>query len=92
MKTYLTNPCNLSIYVMGSGATSITTSKAFYGTIYAPLSDVLVESDNYWGQIIGKTLSTDGGAHHWHYDEALANGTDGGPAKKKWIKKPQHWH
>jgi hypothetical protein len=91
MKTYLTNPVNLSIYVMGSGATNITTSKPLYGTIYAPLSDVLVESDNVYGQIIGKTLATDGGAHHWHYDEALANGSDGGPSKKKWLKKPQKW-
>jgi hypothetical protein len=90
MKTYLTNPVNLSIYVMGSGAADLLTDKPFYGTLYAPLSDVSVDHD-VWGQIIGKTLSAPSGAHKWHYDEALANGSDGGPAKKKWIKKPQHW-
>ena len=44
-----------------------------------------------FGQIIGKTLGSTANSHKWHYDEALANGSDGGPAKKKWIKKPQHW-
>jgi hypothetical protein len=91
LKTYLTNACNLSIYVMGSGAVSFTSDKNFYGTLYAPLSAVTMNNNDVFGQIIGRTLSITAGSHKWHFDEALINGSDGGPAKKKWIKKPQHW-
>jgi hypothetical protein len=52
---------------------------------------VQIDNDAWYGQIIGKTLSAPTGAHKWHYDEALANGSDGGPAKKKWIKKARRW-
>src|SRR4030095_9581154 len=87
---YLTNPCNLSIYVMGSGAVNFNADKPFYGMLYAPLSAVTLGNGERWGSVVGKTLSMSG--KKFHADEALYNGSDGGPAKKKWLKKPQHWH
>src|SRR5207248_779485 len=88
---YLLNSVNLSIYVLSSNPVSFTADKNFYGTLYAPLSAVTMDNKDTFGQIIGKTLGSTAGSHKWHFDEALANGSDGGPAKKKWIKKPQHW-
>jgi hypothetical protein len=58
--------------------------------LYAPLSAVTWSNGDRWGSVVGKTLSLT--SKHFHADEALYNGSDGGPAKKKWLKKPQHWH
>jgi Flp pilus assembly protein TadG len=89
---YLTDTHNFIVYGTASGAT-INQSQAggaFYGSIYAPLADVLLNSDNFYGQAIGKTLTMTG--KKVHYDESFMNGTVGGPAKKKWIKHVKHWH
>jgi hypothetical protein len=90
-KSYLTNTHNFVIYGTGaSGFVTMTNGKDFQGSIYAPNYDITLATKNFFGQAIGKTLTVT--AQKFHYDESLQHGTVGGPAKKKWIKKPQHWH
>ena len=76
--------------MMTPGTTfTYTRDKKFYGTLYAPVSDISWTNGERYGMVVGKTLYMK--SKKFHFDEALENGSLGGPAKKKWIKKPQKW-
>jgi len=61
---------NVQIYMTG-GTAELTSYDPFYGVIYAPNTDVLLDgSADYFGAIVGKTLTITGDAEG-HYDEAL---------------------
>jgi Flp pilus assembly protein TadG len=61
---------NLEFYMTG-GSANITSDTTFYGVVYAPNTDVTVNaSGDFYGAIVGKTLSVSGGGLG-HYDESL---------------------
>jgi Flp pilus assembly protein TadG len=89
---YLTDTHALLFYGT-STCTAINQTQSggtLYCSIYAPTADVTIANDGFFGQAVGKTLTMT--SNKAHYDESFADGTVGGPAKKKWIKKPSHWH
>jgi hypothetical protein len=88
-KAYLTATQNFLLYVTGSGSVNMPFDKVFYGSVYAPTSTVFIDGADFYGQVIGKTLTLN--PNHMRYDEAMAAGTAGGPTKKKWIKHPSKW-
>jgi Flp pilus assembly protein TadG len=61
---------NLEFYMTG-GAANITSDTTFYGVVYAPNTSVTVNaSAQFYGAIVGKTLSFSGSGLA-HYDESL---------------------
>jgi Flp pilus assembly protein TadG len=63
-------PSNLQILMIGATA-RVTASADFYGVVYAPNADVLVDGGGEWyGAVVGKTLTATGDGH-FHYDEDL---------------------
>jgi Flp pilus assembly protein TadG len=61
---------NLQFYMSG-GTANVTSDNPFYGVIYAPNTAVTISgSSDYFGAIVGKTLTVNGGGQV-HYDEAL---------------------
>jgi Flp pilus assembly protein TadG len=63
-------PSNLQFQMTG-GTANINSTNDFYGTIYAPNTDVsLSGSADLFGVIVGKTLNV-GGTGEVHYDESL---------------------
>ncbi len=72
-------PSNLQIYGLGSGTTiKYAGGSDFYGTIYAPESDVSTSGNSsIFGAIVGNTVKLSG-TGELHYDESLA---DNGPSQ-----------
>ena len=90
INSYLTNDHNFLIYMTNAGTTfQLIKDSNLYASIYAPLTDVTFKNGHLYGQVVGKTLVMN--AKDCHYDESFADGSAGGPAKKKWIKHPQKW-
>ena len=59
---------------MTGGTANVTSHDAFYGVIYAPNTTVQLDgSSNYYGAVVGKTLTVTGSAQG-HYDELLELG------------------
>jgi hypothetical protein len=64
------NSSNLQIQMTG-GQANVTSDGPFYGVIYAPNTDVVIDgSSEYFGAVVGKTLTITGDATG-HYDESL---------------------
>lgn len=65
------NPGNLRFMTTAASTVNITNGSVFAADIYCPNSDVSLNgSGNFYGRVIGKTLTTSG-TFNYHYDEAL---------------------
>jgi Flp pilus assembly protein TadG len=63
-------PSNLQLLMTG-GTAEITSNNAFYGIVYAPNTDVIIDGDaELYGVAVGKTLTVTG-TSSGHYDESL---------------------
>ncbi len=76
--TALNKPTNLKIKVVGNAQISLNGASDFYGSIYAPESEIQLNGNNeMFGQVVGRTLVGNGSVAMW-YDEALQDGGGGG--------------
>ncbi|MCK4905295.1 hypothetical protein KAS42_03525 [bacterium] len=90
------DPTKLTIYGTATADDVIWYSNSeFYGAIYAPNADILINSNaEIYGSIIGNTVTLDSNTRI-HYDEALATTTGWGPGSHyvviSWEEEPAVW-
>jgi hypothetical protein len=61
---------SFQIYMTG-GTANITSNNDFYGVIYAPNTDVIIDGgSDLFGAVVGRTLTITGSGSA-HYDESL---------------------
>ncbi len=81
-------PANFQLYVTGNHQVTIEGSGAFYGTIYAPDSDVAITGNGgVYGAVVSKS-TTLSGSGKIHFDEALlglsSSTASGAPSIVSW--------
>jgi choice-of-anchor A domain-containing protein len=65
-------PSNLVLYCRDDVTNiAISGNGSFYGAIYAPQANIVLNSGAVYGAIVGKTVTMNGATSSVHYDEAL---------------------
>jgi hypothetical protein len=65
-------PSNLIIYCSPDVVdVAVTGNGVLYAGLYAPQADIVVNSGEIYGSVVGKTVDLKGSNSHIHYDEAL---------------------
>ena len=65
-------PSNLTIYCMDDvPIITISGNAAVYAGIYAPQADIILNSGEVYGSLVGKSVTLNGANSHVHYDQAL---------------------
>lgn len=71
-------PANLTIRVAGSSRVTLNGNASFYGTIYAPRSEVVLNGSNrLFGAVTGRLLTGNGSVELWGDDALSASGGSG---------------
>ena len=78
-------PSNLTIYCL-EDVPSITVSgnAALYAGIYAPQADIVLNSGELYGSVIGRSVTLNGATAHVHYDQALRDHANPRAVMRSW--------
>jgi len=78
-------PSNLTIYCL-EDVVNITVSgnAALYAGIYAPQADIVLNSGELYGSVIGRSVTLNGATAHIHYDQALRDHANPRAIMRSW--------
>jgi len=78
-------PSNLTIYCL-EDVPNITVSgnAALYAGIYAPQADIVLNSGELYGSVIGRSITLNGATAHVHYDQALRDHANPRAIMRSW--------
>ncbi len=78
-------PFNLTIYCLEDVPTiKISGNAALYAGIYAPQADIVLNSGELYGSVIGRSVTLNGATAHVHYDQALRDHANPRVVMRSW--------
>lgn len=78
-------PENLILYCKNDVVSiSISGNAAFYGGIYAPNADIVLNSGAVYGSLVGRIVRLNGATASLHYDEALRDNSNPKALMRSW--------
>jgi len=78
-------PSNLTIYCMPDVVNiAISGSAALYAGIYAPQADIVLNSGELYGSVVGRSITLNGATAHVHYDQALRDHANPRAIMRSW--------
>ncbi len=78
-------PFNLTIYCLEDVVNiTISGNAALYAGIYAPQADIVLNSGELYGSIIGRSVTLNGATAHVHYDQALRDHANPRAVMRSW--------
>lgn len=78
-------PSNLVIYCADDVVSvAISGNGAFYGGIYAPKANIVLNAGDVYGSLVGKTVTLNGSNANVHYDEALRDNSNPRAVVRSW--------
>jgi len=78
-------PANLVLYCMDDVVSvSISGSAAFYGGIYAPKANIVLNSGEVYGSLVGRDVRLNGATACLHYDETLRDHSNPNALTRSW--------
>ncbi|MCJ7751515.1 MAG: hypothetical protein MUQ65_10545, partial [Armatimonadetes bacterium] len=78
-------PANLTIYCLEDVVNiTISGNAALYAGIYAPQADIVMNSGELYGSVIGRSVTLNGANAHVHYDQALRDHANPRAVMRSW--------
>jgi hypothetical protein len=78
-------PANLTVFCLDDVVSvEFSGNAAFYGGLYAPNADIVLNAGHVYGSVVGRTVTLNGSNAGLHYDEALYDMTDPNAVMRSW--------
>ena len=78
-------PANLTIYCLEDVANiTVSGNAALYAGIYAPQANIVLNSGELYGSVVGRSVTLNGANAHVHYDQALRDHANPRALMRSW--------